>query len=120
MAAMANEASSSRALIAPRPAMIAETPQIDDPIASRLVSLGESLNRPPSQTISASAMAGTSSRKRRGNPIGCSSAVIAMDMTASPGNARQDGERDEKDERGGGENRPCVNRDGDAAGDRLL
>src|SRR5712691_2629088 len=79
-----------------------------------------SMNLPANPMTNRSAMPGTSSRKRRGNPIGCSSAVIATDMTASPGNARQDGERDQKDERGGGEDRPRVDRDGDAAGDRLL
>ena len=49
---MANDASSSLALIAPLAAMIADTPQIDEPIASRLVSFGESLNVRPSQVIS--------------------------------------------------------------------
>ena len=41
MAAIAYEASSSSASMAPRAAMIAETPQIDAPIDNRLVSFGD-------------------------------------------------------------------------------
>ena len=39
--------------MAPFAAIIADTPQIDDPMASRLVSFGDSLNTLPSQVISA-------------------------------------------------------------------
>ncbi len=44
MAAMAKVESSSSASIAPLAAMMAETPQIDDPTARRLVSFGVSPN----------------------------------------------------------------------------
>src|SRR2546430_2860444 len=51
IAAIAKDASSSSASIAPLVAIIAETPQIDDPTASRLVNLGLSLKMRPSSVI---------------------------------------------------------------------
>ncbi len=53
MAAMANEASSSSASMAPLVAMMAETPQIEDPTANKVVSLGLSLKRRPSSVMNA-------------------------------------------------------------------
>src|SRR3954466_6421682 len=47
IAAIAYDASSSSASMAPLAAMIADTPQTDDPIASRLTSFGDSPNPPP-------------------------------------------------------------------------
>ena len=51
IAAIAYDASSSSASIAPFAAMIADTPQTDAPIDSRLVSFGDSLNQRPSAVI---------------------------------------------------------------------
>jgi hypothetical protein len=48
---MAYEESSSSASMAPCAAMIAETPQTDDPIASRSVSFGRKPNAFPSAVI---------------------------------------------------------------------
>ena len=60
MAAIANEASSSLALIAPLAAIIAETPHIEEPIANRDVSFGVSLKVLPSQVISTIEMVSSS------------------------------------------------------------
>ena len=54
---MAKVASSSSASIAPLAAMMAETPQMEDPTASRLVSLGLSRNQRPSRVMMAMATA---------------------------------------------------------------
>src|SRR5262249_22049009 len=53
IAAIANEASSSSASMAPFAAMMADTPQIEDPTASKLVSFGLSLKMRPSNVINA-------------------------------------------------------------------
>jgi hypothetical protein len=65
IAAMANDASSSSASMAPLAAMIAETPQIEEPIASRLMSFGFSLKARPSQVISAIEIASSSATATR-------------------------------------------------------
>ena len=52
IAAIAYDASSSSASMAPFAAMIADTPQIDEPIDSRLMSFGDSPNARPSAVIS--------------------------------------------------------------------
>ena len=54
MAAMAVEVSSSSGSMAPCAAMMAVTPQMELPIASRLVSLGGSLKMRPSSVITVS------------------------------------------------------------------
>src|SRR3954451_9136591 len=54
MAAIAYDESSSSASIAACGAMMAETPQIEDPTASSVMSLGLSLNALPSTVMNAS------------------------------------------------------------------
>ena len=68
MAAMAKVASSSSASIAPLAAMMAETPQIEEPTASRLVSLGFSLNQRPSTVMIAIATASSITTSPRDTP----------------------------------------------------
>src|ERR1700722_12069386 len=51
IAAIAYDASSSSASMAPRAAMIAETPQTDAPIDSRLISFGGRRKYPPSAVM---------------------------------------------------------------------
>src|SRR6476469_3666130 len=57
IAAIAYDASSSSASMAPLAAMIAETPQTDDPIDNRLTSFGDSPNARPSAVINTIAAA---------------------------------------------------------------
>src|SRR5438105_544409 len=64
---MAKVASSSSASMAPCAAMMAETPQIEEPTASKLVSLGFSLNALPKTVMSA--MATTSSMATRASEM---------------------------------------------------
>src|SRR3989442_14981302 len=68
IAAIAYDASSSSASMAPFAAMMADTPQIDDPIDSRLISFGDSLNARPSAVISAIATASSKATHARLTP----------------------------------------------------
>ncbi|OLD21197.1 MAG: hypothetical protein AUJ01_02635 [Acidobacteria bacterium 13_1_40CM_3_65_5] len=68
IAAIAYDASSSSASIAPFAAMMAETPQIDDPMASRLINFGGNLNARPSAVMMAIATASSSATQTRLTP----------------------------------------------------
>src|SRR4249920_2573368 len=68
IAAIAYDASSSSASMAPFAAMIADTPQIDDPIASKLISFGDSLNARPSAVINTIAAASSTATHARLTP----------------------------------------------------
>src|SRR4249920_3794117 len=68
IAAIAYDASSSSASIAPFAAMIADTPQMEDPIASRLMSLGARRNARPSAVMITIATVSSSTTQRRLTP----------------------------------------------------
>ena len=68
IAAIAYDASSSSASMAPLAAMIADTPQIEDPIASRLTSFGDKPNARPSAVISTIAAASSIATQTRLTP----------------------------------------------------
>src|SRR6267378_6055292 len=68
IAAIAYDASSSSASIAPFAAMMADTPQIDDPIDSRLISFGDNPNARPSAVISAIATTSSNATQARLTP----------------------------------------------------
>src|ERR1035441_7937112 len=68
IAPMAYEASSSSASMAPLAAMMAETPRIEEPMASSDVSLGVNPSRLPSQVIKAMEIASSRATKTRLTP----------------------------------------------------
>src|SRR5438067_13200000 len=68
IAAIAYDASSSSASIAPFAAMIADTPQIDEPMASRLINFDGSLNARPSAVMMTIATASSSATQTRLTP----------------------------------------------------
>src|SRR4051812_25731434 len=68
IAAIAYDASSSSASMAPFAAMIAETPQTDDPIDRRLTSFGDRPNARPSAVISTMAAASSMATHARLTP----------------------------------------------------
>ena len=68
IAAIAYDASSSSASIAPLAAMMADTPQIDDPIANRLISFGGNRNARPSAVMITIATASSSATQTRLTP----------------------------------------------------
>ena len=76
MAAIAVEVSSSSESMAPRAAMMAVTPQMEEPMASRLVSLGDRRKMRPSRVITERDRTSSTATSTSERPPGCAEKTV--------------------------------------------